>query len=134
MPASIRKIIPQIRRKEASSAVIVLTAPISKNELRTLGKGRFVDSAAYKSWKRSAGWELCIQRPGLVAGPYALRIIVSRSFGLDLGNAEQAISDLIQSHGVVENDNLCERIELCWSDEPGVKIIVTSAKTAEAAA
>jgi hypothetical protein len=120
------------QRRKGLSAVISITQPISKNELRAIGAGRFVDSRAYKRWKRDAGWELEIQKPPAVSGRYALRIVVSREFGIDLGNAEQAISDLIEAHGVIENDKLCERLEMAWQDDPGVKIVVTSAGSSAA--
>ncbi len=121
------------RNTMGSRSVITITEPISKNRLRAWGRGRFIDSARYKTWKRSAGWELEQQRPPGVIGGYALRIVVSRDFGLDLSNAETAISDLLQAHGVIENDRLCQHLEMYWSDEPGVKIIV-SKKYTEAAA
>ncbi len=133
MDISALMIAPLIQRKKASSAAITIVEPISKNKLRAFGRGRFIDSARYKTWKRTAGWELEQQRPPSVPGGYELRIIVSRSFGLDLSNAETAISDLLQAHGVIENDRQCQHLEMDWGDDPGVKIIVTSAKKAEAA-
>lgn len=36
----------------------------------------------------------------------------------DIGNFEKAVSDWLQSMGIVENDNLCQHQEFVWCEDP----------------
>lgn len=69
-----------------------------------------VKSAAYLTWANAAGWELASQRPGRIEGRYELTIAVSEDARLDLDNAPKAVSDLAQTHGLIANDRLAERV------------------------
>lgn len=112
---------------------ITLPSPISTNALwrpvKTKSGARMTKTPDYRAWKVAAGWELKAQKPGKVAGYYGLRIQVEDGLRIDLGNCEKAVSDLLQEHGVIENDKLCRRIEIEWSDAvEGMNVLVASTK------
>jgi Holliday junction resolvase RusA-like endonuclease len=96
-----------------------LPMPISVNRLWAgNGQGSLRTTAAYKAWINEAGWALIEQHPGCVHGRYRLHIEISRTgTKADLGNFEKGVSDLLQAHGVIENDRLAEEIHIAWSDE-----------------
>jgi Holliday junction resolvase RusA-like endonuclease len=45
-----------------------------------------------------------------VARTYALRVTVPATMPADIDNCLKALSDLLQEHGVVENDRLYRRL------------------------
>lgn len=53
-----------------------------------------------------------------IQGPYALKIVLNPPDGRrrDLGNYEKALSDFLQSSGIVQNDNLCQDLHIVWGD------------------
>ena len=114
----------------AQYAVITLSElPPSTNALfANSSRGRF-KTPAYKAWIHSAGWELREQRPASVTGSYALEMRFGRkNKRRDLDNNIKAVSDLLVSHRVVEDDSLCRKITAEWVSEPGVHIMVVSTK------
>lgn len=114
-------------RKPVQCVMLELPAPISTNQLwSTRSGGGLYSSKRYRAWLYEAGAVLNSQRPGLVAGPYALTLKVSSAWGGDLDNAVKAVSDLLQHHGVIENDRLAQRILIERADVPGVSVLVVS--------
>ena len=108
---------------------LTLPRPISTNALfANAGKKGRVSSKEYTAWKLECGVELMRQRPGRVEGAYALTIRIPAKARLDLGNSEKAISDLLQSHRVISNDKLAERILLERWPEQYVQVLVVSTK------
>ena len=104
-------------------AAFTLPAPISTNALwrPTLRKRKDgstfpskADSGAYKAWIVEAGYHINLQKPAKIMGPYALTIQVSRACRCDLDNAAKCASDILQRHGLIENDRLAQKIELSW--------------------
>ena len=102
----------------AGAAVrLVLPMPPSVNSAYANGgnkRGRH-KTPAYVAWERLAG--TCVKdshRAGL--GPYSLAICLRRpdKRGRDLGNYEKVISDLLVAHGVVKDDQHCERLTMQW--------------------
>lgn len=88
-------------------SIIDLPIPPSLNNLFVnAGKRGRVLSRHYKEWREEAGWKLLRQRPGSIKGRYALEIYVQADARADIGNLEKAVSDLLQAHGVIENDSL----------------------------
>lgn len=83
---------------------------------------RIAKTPAYKAWLISTGYLLNTMRLSPVSGPYSLRLVVSRQTGMDLGNVEKATSDLLQTHKLIQNDALAERIELVWEDVAGERV------------
>lgn len=104
-------------RKEVDCVEIDLPIPPSINRLWVPVNGGMVRSERYRTWWRAAGNELVRARPGRVSGAYALTLLVNRTESkADLNNLEKAVSDLLQEHGVIENDRRGDRIELEWSN------------------
>lgn len=64
----------------------------------------------YRTWARAAGNALMAAKPGRIEGRYDLTITIGETARMDLGNAEKALSDLLQKCGVVENDRKANRI------------------------
>jgi Holliday junction resolvase RusA-like endonuclease len=112
-----------------------LPAPISTNDLwrpaknRTTGKPYMRKSEEYEAWLIEAGYALNRQHPGSVRGWYALTLTVGTQCRLDLDNASKAAIDLLQTHGVIENDRFAARIDLRWSQAvAGLSVMVVKSK------
>lgn len=98
---------------------INLPMPPSTNGLwvNVPGRGR-VRSRIYKKWATEAGWELQLQRPKKIKGNYSLTILLSKlRRGSDVANREKALSDLLQTHGIIENDSLLQDLHMKWDDQ-----------------
>lgn len=97
---------------------IVLPFPPSVNRLwRTTKGGGVYRSPKYAEWRRLAMWQIAGQAKGKrISGPYKLTILAVRpdKRKRDLGNLEKAISDILVSQNIVEDDCLCEWIEARW--------------------
>lgn len=97
-----------------------LPMPPSVNALyrNVPGKGR-VKTKRYHTWLQAAGWAIKEQKPGKVEGPYRLWLYCGRPDNRrrDLANLEKAVSDLLVSHGVVEDDSKCAELHLYWEGE-----------------
>lgn len=107
-------------RRTVDAVTVLLPIPPSVNAIYRHIPGRGpVRSAVYREWRDAAGWQLQAQRPGRVVGPYALLLAVPRVAQFDLDNSAKAVSDLLQHHGVVENDRLAVRVLLEWHAEHG---------------
>ena len=106
--------------------ILLLPFPPSVNALfanaRGKGKGRF-KTKRYQEWLQEAGWALKQQRPQGIKGEYELSLTAARpdKRKRDLDNLFKAISDLLEAHGVVENDADCCAISASW-DETGEKV------------
>lgn len=89
----------------SSVSIIDLPLPPSVNHLfANAGKKGRVITPRYKAWRDEAGWSLLRQRPGSVSGRYSLEVYIQADAKADLGNLEKALSDLLVSHRVVEDD------------------------------
>ncbi|MEG9529720.1 MAG: RusA family crossover junction endodeoxyribonuclease [Hyphomicrobiales bacterium] len=117
-PASHGPVFAPPGRRVVDSVTVLLPVPPSVNRIYRHTKERGpVRSDAYKSWIDGAGWRLQAQRPGRVPGPYVLLLAVPRTSRMDIDNAAKAISDLLQKHGVVDNDRDAVRVLLEWHAE-----------------
>lgn len=128
----------QWQRKGTRRVVLYIPVPPSTNELtrnrtseeiaRAKAAGKPVRGRKrtdrYLTWLAGAGAMLNAQKPGKVAGPYTLSLIIPRGTKADLGNLEKAASDLLQAHGVIDNDRKAEWIVLGWSDHGGHEAMV----------
>lgn len=103
-------------RAIADHVTLYLPPPISVNAMyRSFAMGKrlaTIKSQKYRDWIREAGDMLEAQKPACVPGYYAIGIAVPAKTRVDIGNVEKAVSDLLQTHNVIENDRLCERIEI----------------------
>ncbi len=98
-----------------------LPKPPSLNSANKLGRGRIYSSDAKKAFFEDAGWEIKRQKPKPVKGPFDTVITISREGRdpkEDLDNFPKYVLDLLQKHGLIENDCLqeCTRVE--WGDAP----------------
>ena len=100
--------------------VVTLTLPLppSVNMAWTNvpGKGR-VRTPEYRRWHKLAFDELTLQRPGKIPGRFAIVINVGRiKRRADVDNRSKALLDLL-SGVVTEDDAMCERLSIGWSDD-----------------
>ncbi len=98
-----------------------LPFPPSTNSLyrNVSGRGR-VKTERYKTWLRAAGNEVLatpLQRRLPIEGKFTLTVLAGRPDKRlrDLDNLLKAVGDLLQSHGLIENDCLAESITVAWS-------------------
>lgn len=113
---------------------ILLPIPPSVNGawINVPGRGR-VKSKAYKAWKEAAGWELQIQKPRKVIGPYEVRILMGKKRARsDADNRIKGILDLLVAHGITEDDSRMASVTCGWSDEvePGKARVIVEALNA----
>ncbi len=116
-----------------SAVHLVLPFPPSVNNLFiNLKSGGRAPSARYKAWVTEAGWEAKRQRPGKVVGPYTLCIRAGRPDARkrDIDNLAKPVNDLLKTLGVIEDDSLCQRLEMSWAG-PGKTISVNVLSTRE---
>jgi Holliday junction resolvase RusA-like endonuclease len=108
------------------------TRPISVNAIwRPIirnGRPAIIKSKEYRDWIIAAGQEIEAQSPGCVYGAYAIKIEVFFRSRKDPGNVEKAISDLLQLHGVIENDSKCQQIFTKRSVHPTTVVTVTATR------
>lgn len=130
MNTATKKIAKAPDRPHVDFVDLDLPAPVSTNDLWTIrrnsktGAAYLAKTPEYSAWLELAGHAINRQKPGKVPGWYNLSICVPTSSRVDLGNAEKAISDLLQSHGVIENDRYCASIELGWWKGDGLLVDV----------
>lgn len=81
-------------------------------------------------WRKLAMWQIAGQAKGnKVLGAYKLTILAVRpdKRKRDLGNLEKAVSDILVSQNIVEDDSFCEWLEAKWVESgPQCKIIIES--------
>lgn len=119
-------------RRPVYYVALDLPRPISNNDLwRPNGRGGIRCTDVYKAWKEEAGYCINAMRLGAVKGPYALTLRVSEKWRGDLGNAEKAVSDLLQEHQIIENDRLCQRLLVERASVPGLSVLVASTSSSE---
>jgi Holliday junction resolvase RusA-like endonuclease len=107
---------PLYSAEPAMTVTVHLPWPISVNRLwRHKGK-RVYRNPQYTRWRNEAGWRLKLSGQGrLVAGHFGIKLALSpphkRRFDIDNFGAKP-ILDLLQDHGWVENDSLCQKLEV----------------------
>lgn len=90
-------------------------------------RGRIVTSA-YRAWRHQAGMHLLVQGPlRKIAGPVAVRIIISDKACGDLDNRCKAVLDLLVHHEIIEDDcrSIVRKILLEWGDVEGAQVEIT---------
>ena len=117
---------------------INLPFPPSKNALTSVrrvkskktGKWvyRKIKTARYGAWEKEAGWNIqAYHTLHAVEGPYHLQIELVRPDNRkrDVGNYDEAIFDLLSTHGITPDDSLAQSLMVRWSDAqdgPTVKV------------
>lgn len=112
-----------------------LPAPVSVNDLWTIRKNRqtgkpfLAKTKAYQAWLAESRWTMSVAKPGFISGWYALKITVGTASGIDLDNAAKCVGDVLQAHGIIDNDRFAASIELRWhKDVPGLSVMLTRTK------
>lgn len=122
-----------MKRPPVTYCSLECRAPPSANACfrNAAGKGR-VKTKVYTDWITAAAWDIAVQNPGCVSGPYHLLVTVKRAnLRKDLDNFIKPISDLLVTMGVVDDDRFCESISAQWSDKwTGVRVTVIAAAQA----
>jgi crossover junction endodeoxyribonuclease RusA len=79
-------------------------------------------------WRKLAMWQIAGQVRGRKhLGPYKLTILAVRpdKRKRDLGNLEKGVSDILVSQNIVEDDSMCEWLEIKWVEQgPSCKVII----------
>lgn len=91
-----------------------LPPPLSALFINSKKRGR-IKSPRYRAWEEEAGWALVEQKPKPVAGDYDLWLYVEwpDKRKRDLDNAAiKAVSDLLVSHQLVEDDSRCQALHI----------------------
>lgn len=84
---------------------------------------------AYREWRKEAGWEIKIQRPGKVLGAVAIDYRVSPVFEVlrkrDLDNFLKPLSDALVDLGLIKDDSLVVDLRIRWDKtvEPGRVVV-----------
>lgn len=104
----------------AQAISLVLPFPTSVNAAyrNVLHVGR-VKTLAYKNWLAAAQLAVIDQKVrGRIEGVYAIHVEIDRpdKRRRDLSNLLKVLEDFCVSMGYVEDDSLCERIKMQWTD------------------
>lgn len=125
------RVVEQFQRRAVAKVVLTLPFPPSMNRLWRVpaGGGKPYRSDRYRTWIRAAGNELKAQRPGRVAGPFAIVVEIGRPDRRkrDADNALKAVLDLLEAHRVIDNDSLQRRTTVQWTEGiVGARVTVTA--------
>ena len=74
-------------------------------------------TAKYVDWIKEASTAVKASDRQALA-PYSLAICLQKpdKRGRDLGNYEKAVSDFLVMHGIVKDDQYCERLTMTWGE------------------
>jgi crossover junction endodeoxyribonuclease RusA len=109
--------------------VVELPPPPSSNNLFLSRGRRRVRTPRYRAWQEAAGWQLLVQRPGRITGPWQADITLPSGVRGDIDNRVKAILDLLVAHRIVADDKFCQRVSIEKTDETeSVLITVRAAK------
>lgn len=116
--------------------ILTLPFPPSTNGLFTNRRGGRAATKRYLAWQERAGFLLKTQQAmwtdataGLRIGPCdscAVKMVFGRpdKRKRDLDNLLKAPIDLLVKHGLIGDDRNIQRLEACWGDAQGVRIVV----------
>lgn len=95
--------------------------PPSVNRLWRIGPNKkMYRSAEYTKWRQTAMWQVAQQAKfHCIDTEYKLTIRAAKpdKRKRDLDNLIKALSDVLESAGVIKNDSLAQQIDIAWSDE-----------------
>lgn len=87
-----------------------------------------IKSEAYRRWIKDAGAQLEGQSPACVPGLFEFEMSVPAKARGDLDGFLKASLDLLEAHGVIENDKHCQRIEVWRSLEEQEAMVLSVRK------
>ena len=102
---------------QAISLVLPMPPSVNGAYRNVPGVGR-VKTRVYRDWATEAALLMKMQVRGSIAGAYAIHVEVDRpdKRRRDLSNLLKVLEDTIVAQGLVEDDSLCERIKMQWTD------------------
>lgn len=108
---------------------LTMDYPPSVNRLwRTSKSGTVYRSKEYTDWRKKTAWELSIQAKfKQISGAYKITVKAVRpdKRRRDLDNLIKSISDVLVAAGVIEDDSLCEHLEMMWvKDGPACHVTI----------
>ncbi|MGD9725281.1 MAG: hypothetical protein AB7R40_23470 [Nitrospiraceae bacterium] len=111
--------------------VFALPLPPTTNGLyKNIPRGRALTSR-YKSWRKSAGWELITQSPKRMTGPVIINYEITTKAKGDPDNYLKALNDILVAHRIIEGDgpNIVKQIDVKLSNEVarGVRVTIKEA-------
>jgi len=86
---------------------------------------RRVKSKRYKSWERTAGWELKRQCCGCIGGPWEADIALPSGLTGDIDGYIKPVLDLLVDHRVVDDDKFCRRLSIAKTVTVSGSCIIT---------
>lgn len=99
---------------------IVLPWPPSVNMIWRRGQGHTYRHPKYVAWITEAGWVVKSTRPKpeMVVGPFSatITLIPPKGFRGDIDNRVKVLLDLAQKLRLIENDRLCQRLDVSYGD------------------
>jgi Holliday junction resolvase RusA-like endonuclease len=106
-----------------------LPLPPTVNGIYRYGKGRLYKAEGYKQWQTDAGWAIKEQRHRQmpVNGHFTSHIILSqeRRGVSDIDNRLKALFDLLETHDLIKNDRLQDKLTVEWGEAPeGCKVYI----------
>lgn len=105
--------------------------PPPTNALWRYGRGHMYSTPRYKDWQREAKEYITEQANGaIINGPFTVSVTAARpdKRKRDLDGILKPLLDILQSCGVIENDEHCELISARWvTSGDGVAIRVEPA-------
>lgn len=123
-----------MRTDNRGEQVLLIPRPPSVNSLYTnvRGKGR-VKTPAYRKWIKEAGWAIKAQGFEPLKGWVAMsvRVVKPDRRKRDLLNIEKALSDLLVSVGVIEDDRLITVAKFAWTSADLEGVAVTLKEVSE---
>lgn len=111
-----------------------LPVPPSVNSLyaNVPGVGR-ITSRRYKQWQKEAGWQILIQKPTRVYGPYTLSITLPRKMRGDISNRVKAVEDVLVELSVTPDDRFCESVTIRRGEVAEMEIEIEAASARKTA-
>lgn len=108
--------------------ILELPFPISVNRMyKNKGRSR-AKSERYRTWAKAAGWDVEQQKQEPIKGPYSLTLTLFEKDKRrrDPDNFVKCVSDLLVTHGLIEDDYLCSELHIHrqYSDKAKAQVIV----------
>ena len=119
-------------RKIASHVGLRLGKPIPLNSMyRAIsmgGRTASIKSSAYRKWTEEQGKLLEDHKPPRIPGPYVAYITLPENYRGDVDGGVKCWLDLLQNHGVTDNDKNCVEIRVKKGAEKNITGIMLITK------
>jgi Holliday junction resolvase RusA-like endonuclease len=106
---------------------ISLPMPPSVNELYLVRPRRRIKSPKYRSWLRSAAWQIKAQRLRPIDGPWRIAVVLPRGMKGDCDNRLKGLLDALVLSGIVEDDRRCVGINVEKTGETPEAVVILRA-------